>query len=140
MLSLVALLALTAPSAPPPDLTDSLLVVERGAWEAWKTKNTSFYQTNLVPESVYLSAYGVSTHDETLDQVTKLPCTVQGYDIQKPRSVRMTADVALLTAYVTAKYTCNGKDIDAADWVSTVFVKRDGGWRIAFHQETKAVK
>jgi hypothetical protein len=140
VLNFIALFAFAPPPAVAADLTDSLVVIERNAWEAWKSKNTAFYTSTLIPESIYLSGYGVSTHEETVAQVTQLQCTVHGFEIQKPKAMRLTADVAILTAYVTAKYTCKDQEINAADWVSTVFVKRDGGWRIAFHQETKAAK
>lgn len=123
-----------------PTLTDSLLAIERAAWEAWKTRQPDFYRRTLIPESLYLSGLGAASRDETAALVTRIPCTVQGYELDQPRSLRLTEDSAILIAHTIARYTCNGKEIEAADWISTVFVRREGEWRIAFHQETKAAK
>jgi hypothetical protein len=55
-------------------------------------------------------------------------------DFKEVRTVQLTEDVALLTYRVTARW--EHKESEYPALASSIYVKRDGAWRLAFHQQS----
>ena len=123
-------------SATSPTVRESVIAIERQAWEAWKGKDASFFRRTLMADASYVSSGGVNTREEIAKQTESSACSVNGYELRNEQVHSISADVALLTLRATADLTCGTRSIHSDAWVSTVFVRDAGQWRISFHQET----
>lgn len=58
------------------------------------------------------------------------------YEYQRDReqTVRVWGDTAVITAFLEAKGTDDGKPFDYKLWFSDTYVRVDGGWRYVFGQ------
>ena len=115
---------------------ESVVAVERQAWEAFKNKDGGFYRRTLTADASYVSSSGVSTREEIASIAERLTCKVDGYVLRNEQVHSISAEVALLTLRATSDLTCGTRSIHSDAWVSTVFVREDGDWKISFHQET----
>lgn len=115
---------------------DAVIAVERQAWEAFKNKDGAFYRRMLTADASYVSGSGVNTREEVAGIAEHLACKVDGYELRNEQVHSISADVALLTLRATSDLTCATRSIRSDSWVSTVFVRDGGQWKIAFHQET----
>lgn len=121
-------------------LRETLVAMERQAWESWKTKNAEFYRRTLTDDAAYVGGTGVSTREQIARVVETTPCTVDGYSLSNEQAQAITSDVALLTLRAVSDLTCGTRQVHSDAWVSTVFVRAGDAWRISFHQETEAPK
>ena len=119
-------------------LRETLIALERSAWEAWKRKDASWFRNTLLPDAAYLSGTGVSSREEIARQIETDSCRVDGFTLRNQEVRSLSPDVALLTLRATSDVTCGDRPIHADAWSSTVFVRDGGGWKVAFHQETDA--
>lgn len=137
---------LTACAAPSPKLgrpasgplRETLIALERSAWEAWKRKDASFFRTTLLPDAAYVSGAGVSSREEIARQIETDTCKVDGYVLRNEEVRSLSPDVALLTLRAMSDVTCGTGSVHADAWSSTVFVRDGDSWKVVFHQETDA--
>ena len=115
---------------------EAVIAVERQAWEAFKNKDGAFYRRTLTADASYVSSGGVNTREEIAGIAERLSCKVDGYVLRNEQVHSMSANVALLTLRATSDLTCGTRSIHSDAWVSTVFVRDGGEWKISFHQET----
>ena len=117
---------------------ETIIAIERQAWEAWKRKDASFFRTTLLPNAAYVSATGVNTREEIAHQIETDTCKVGGYVLRNEEVHSLSPDVALLTFRVMSDVTCGDQAIHSDAWSSTVYVRDGESWRVSFHQETDA--
>jgi uncharacterized protein (TIGR02246 family) len=137
---------LTACAAPAPKLgrpasgplRETLIALERSAWDAWKRKDASFFRNTLLPDAAYVSATGVSSREEIAKQIESDTCKVDGFVLRNAEVRSLSPDVALLTLRAMSDVTCGTGSVHADAWSSTVFVRDGDSWKVAFHQETDA--
>lgn len=145
-IGLAASLALAVTSCSPPrgvagaaasgTVREAVIAIERQAWEAFKARDGAFYRRMLTTDASYVSSSGVNTREEIAGIAEHLSCTVDGYTLRNEQVHSISADVALLTLRATSDLTCGTRSIHSDAWVSTVFVRDGGDWKISFHQET----
>jgi len=116
------------------ELAQQLLDIERKLW----TNNAAFYHSHLIDESLLVfPETGVITRSVAVDAMVaehaegrrwaEVPCD----DV---RSMRLTDEAALVTDKVAARWAHEeAKNVALA---SSVYVKRDGAWKLAFYQQT----
>lgn len=137
-------LAACAPPHPAPGraasgpVRETIIAIERQAWEAWKRKDASFFRTTLLPNAAYVSATGVSTREEIAHQIETDTCKVGGYVLRNEEVHSLSPDVALLTLRAMSDVTCGDQMIHSDAWSSTVYVRDGDSWKVSFHQETDA--
>ena len=120
------------------DVKQTLIDLEKGAWEAWKKKDSAYFETFLTDDTVQVSPGGVTRKAQIVKGVGASTCDVKGYAMDGFDVVMLNPDTALLTFSATQDATCGGAAEPSPVWASTVFVKRGGKWLAAFHQETPA--
>jgi hypothetical protein len=120
------------------EFPDHLLNVERRLW----TNDAAFYRDNLTEDCVLVFAEtGVISKDIAVEAIHKENeedrrwAEVEFDDIRK--SV-LAGDVALLSYRVKARWEHETFAISAL--ASSLYVKRDGAWKLAFHQQTPVTK
>jgi hypothetical protein len=111
------------------NVRDDLFAMERKLWSGGKAE----YQRTLDDKCLiaFTAMAGVSSRDEIADQAganrwQDLKITDEGF-------LQPTDDVALLTYHASAAQT-KGEPYEAR--VSSGYVRRNGGWKMMFHQQT----
>jgi hypothetical protein len=111
-------------------LQTDLLAIERRFW----TGDAEFYRHNLDDRclTAFTTAAGVADKDEIADSVGAAK-RWRDLEIDFRGLVEPTSDVAILT-YQAEATRQNGEPYSAL--VSSGYVKRNGAWKLAFHQQT----
>jgi hypothetical protein len=116
------------------ELDKQLMGIERKLW----SNDAVFYRNNLIEESLLVfSETGVITRDVAVDAI--LAENAEGrrwaeVQFDEVRRLRLADDAALLTYKVTARWEHEESKYSAL--ASSVYIKRDGVWKLAFHQQT----
>lgn len=115
-----------------------LIALEKQAWEAWKNRNGSFYQSFLSEDSIQISANGVENKAQIIESMSDSSCEVKSYSLDNFKLVMLEKNTAILTYKAMPDAICNGKALPVTLWASSVYVKRSGKWLAAFYQDTPA--
>ena len=115
-------------------LEDDLLKIERQLW----TNDADVYAANLSGDAVLVFAEtGVIRRDIALAAIRQENAEGRRWaDVafDDVLVTQPTQDTAVLTYRVTARWEHEHSAIQAL--ASTVYVRRDGRWKVAFHQQT----
>jgi hypothetical protein len=115
-------------------LEKQLLDVEERLWR----NDAELYQHNLTDESLLVfPETGVITRGMAVDAILAENADDRRWAevrFEAVRSLQLAEDVALLTYRVTARWEHEESKNSAL--ASSVYVKRDGLWKLAFHQQT----
>ncbi|HEV2059092.1 MAG TPA: nuclear transport factor 2 family protein [Solirubrobacteraceae bacterium] len=117
------------------DAADELTALEADGWEALSTDGaaaTEFYGRVLDGAVVMLLPGGMrlTDRDAILKSMGGVPWT--SFALEDPQVLGLGADGALVVYGVVAER--EGATYSAL--VSSAYVRRDGAWRLAFHQQT----
>lgn len=85
--------------------------------------------TYMDDDWVIVSWTGVTTRDDFLSYVRSGALGHSAMDPAGEPRVRVYGDTAVLSVRVTSTAQYGGADIDADEWTTDVFVRRDGRWR-----------
>jgi hypothetical protein len=116
------------------ELEKQLIEIERRLW----ANDAVFYKNNLIDEALLVfPETGVITRGIAVDAI--LTENAEGrrwaeVQFDEVRSLRLAEDVALLTYRVAARW--EHEESKSSALASSVYVKRDGVWKLAFHQQT----
>jgi hypothetical protein len=112
-------------------LQNDLLALEKQFWSG----DAAFYRQNLDDEclTVFTEMAGVQTKEEVAGMVAKDSRRWQDLTIDEKGLVEPTRDVAILS-YEARATRGNGERYKAL--VSSGYVRRNGAWKLAFHQQT----
>ena len=117
----------------PGDLEQTLIAREAEAWQALSEgAGADFYQRNLSPDALMVFPFGVLDREAAIASLREAPPWTS-YQIDEPRVIGLTETSALLTYLARAQRT--GHTSYTAR-MTTVFVRQDGDWKTAFHQQT----
>ena len=116
------------------DLQEHLLRTERELW----TNNAVLYQDTLVPEALLVfPETGVITRDVAVEAIRQENAEGRRWaevHMQQVRTLALSDDAVLLTYRVAARWEHEQAPIEAL--ASSAYVRRDGRWKLAFHQQT----
>jgi len=115
-----------------------IVALEKLAFEAWKNKDRKFFEEHMSEAGQYLDADGAGGKAQYVKAIIDNNCTVSRYSLENTKVTMLGNDVALLTYRYAHDAVCGGNPEASPLWASTVYVKRDGKWLIAFHQEIAA--
>ncbi len=115
-----------------------IIALEKMAFEAWKNKDRKFFEDHMSEAGQYLDPSGVGGKAQYVKAIIDNNCTVSKYSLDNTKVTMLSNDVALLNYRYTHDVVCGGNPEASPLWASTIYVKRDGKWLIAFHQELAA--
>lgn len=115
------------------ELRETLSALETAGWEALKAgTGRRFYAEVLTPDAVMLlPQVGLLEHDRALDGMDGQPWS--WFQLRNPQVVPLGDDAAVLTYRVQARRDFQP---EYQALVSSTYVRRDGQWRMALHQQT----
>ena len=115
-------------------LDKQLMDIERKLW----SNNAFFYKDHLIEEALLVfPETGVITRGVAVDAILtenaegRRWAEVQFDDV---RSLQLTEDVTVLTYRVAARW--EHEESKSSARASSVYIKRNGVWKLAFHQQT----
>lgn len=116
---------------------DDLLTLERDAWGALSTSGDAaaeHYETNLADEILMLLPGGLVVDERraVIDSMRGEPW--QDFEISDERVLQL-GDHAAVVAYRAVAHRA-GQRYEAL--FNSTYVRQDGGWRLALHQQTPA--
>lgn len=115
------------------DLKGELLAVERGLW----TNDPDLYRDSLVPEAMLVfPETGVISRDFAVEAIRKENAENRKWAEVRFGNVRaqpISAETAALTYTVSARW--NNEAAATTSIASSIYVKRDGAWKLALHQQ-----
>ncbi|PQP15887.1 nuclear transport factor 2 family protein [Rhodococcus opacus] len=94
----------------------------------------------MADDWVIVSESGISSKTQLLSYVMSGELTHSAMDRAGEARVRVYGDTAVFTARVTNTAHCGGRQFDADEWTTDVFVKRDGRWVCVLSHITPAVQ
>jgi hypothetical protein len=113
---------------------EQLLDIEKKLW----TNNAVLYRDNLAEEALLaFPETDVITRDVAVEAILQENAEGRRWaavQFDAVRSLRLSADAVLLTYQVTARWEHESSEIVAR--ASSVYVKRESGWKLIFHQQT----
>jgi hypothetical protein len=116
------------------ELQEHLLRTERELW----TNNAVLYQNTLLPEALLVfPETGVITRDVAVEAIRQENAEGRRWaevHMQQVRTLALSDDAVLLTYRVAARWEHEQAPIEAL--ASSAYVRRDGRWKLAFHQQT----
>jgi hypothetical protein len=113
---------------------ETLVVLEEEGWRALADgTGTDFYRRVLTADArMLLPGAGVLGRDAILASIAQVP-PWSWFRIDAPQVLPLTPDSAIVTYQATAQRA--GQPVYTA-LMSTVYVNRVDGWKMAFHQQT----
>lgn len=119
-------------------LRETLINLERQSWEAWKNRDGKFFERFLSDDHVEVGFTGVANKATVVAGVASPACVVKSYQIDNFKLTRFDENTALLTYHAEQDTACNRIAVPSPVWASSLYVKRDGRWRNALYQQTRA--
>src|SRR5689334_21447432 len=121
------------------DVEAKLTGAEKQMWEAWKNKDMGPFQQNLTDDTVMVDPGGVTQgKDKAVEFLSKNPCDVKSYSLGDMKVKWIDKDTALVTYKAESDATCGGQKTPPSVYAASLWVKKNGKWLGAFHQETAA--
>ena len=116
------------------EFPEHLVNIERKLW----TNDAAFYKDNLTEDCwLVFPETGVINRDLAVDAIRKENEEGRKWaevNFNEMRRLRLTDEVALLSYRVTARWEHEKSAITAL--ASSLYVKRDGVWKLTFHQQS----
>ena len=117
------------------ELSETLLARERAFWDASSLGDGDYYRTNVTEGGVFVfpPPTGAIDRDACAAIVDGNETPWQSYEIDDARLVPLATGAAVITYRATAQPEGGNR---FAMLVSSVYVRRDEKWLLAFHQQT----
>jgi len=130
-------------STSPPPAKEALIALEKGAIEAWRTKDakswSSFLSSFLSSKFIGYGASGRLDKAAAAKEYSGADCEIERYALSNERITELDAEVALLTYRSTVDGQCAGQKVPAESSAASLYVREGGEWKKAFHAEAAIV-
>lgn len=93
---------------------------------------------HMAEEWVYVDAQGVTTKAELIDWIASGRLVHHTMAVVGGERLARIGDTVVFTARVTSTGAWDGVPYATDEWISEVYVRVEGQWRVAFTQKTDA--
>jgi hypothetical protein len=115
------------------DLEETLIAAEREGWTALTTADgAAHYREHLAAGALMAFPFGVIDRAQAIEAMEAAPPWAE-FEMRDPRVVALTDASGVVVYSVVARRA--GEEPYRAI-VSSTFVREDGAWKLAFHQQT----
>jgi hypothetical protein len=112
-----------------------IIALEKQGWEAWKNKDGSWFQTNLMDDALFVSSDGVANKSQIVKFMSS-ECEIKIYSLDNFKFLMIDKNSAAITFTAKQDGVCSGKALPANVRGSAVYVKRGGKWLVAYYTDT----
>lgn len=135
-----------ANAANPPEKTglaepakDALVTLENSAYQAWKSKDGTFWDTFLADKFVGYGSSGRLDKASARKEYTDATCDIRSYALSDVEMKLFDPAAALITYKATVDGTCGGQKVPATSSAATVYVREGDRWKGVFHAQSPVV-
>ncbi len=127
------------PSGATSTIEDDVVAAEKALTDAIIADDAAGIAGCVTEDWVIVSATGVSNGTTLIDLVASGRLTHAAMELVGPVRVRaLSQTTAVLTTRITNTASYEGRQFDADEWTTDVFVERDGRWLCALTHYTSA--
>jgi hypothetical protein len=129
--------AATQNHEPQQHVEQELVRIETGFFEAWKSKDESYFREHMLENGVFWGDSGTFPRDQQLQQqqASAKACTVEGYGLSDFGVLPLSAGAYLLTYRAEQYATCNGEKEPVHMNGSSVYIFKAGRWQAIYRAE-----
>ena len=118
---------------------EALAALETKAFEAWKTKDTKFWDGFLAESFTGFTDGKRSWKADEIKMITEGKCDIKSFAFSDQTVTVIDADDAVLTSKVTTVGTCDGQKLPSPTMSATLFVRSGDAWKAAYHNEVMII-
>ena len=112
---------------------DELIELERRGWEALSTdRGADYYRGLLTEDALFAFPFGLMSREDALAAIAAAK-PWSSFEMSDERVIELTGDTATVVYSVSAH---REGDPEFRGILSSTFVRRDGAWKQAFHQQS----
>jgi len=128
-----------APSAAESNIPQELVRTETGFFEAWKTKDQSYFREHMTDNGIFWGEDGTFSRDQRLAaQASDKGCAVEGYGLSDFGALPLTSGVYLLTYKAEQYAICNGEKVPVHVNGSSIYILKAGRWQAIYRAQVPA--
>jgi len=116
-----------------------LSALEKSAYEAWKSKDASFWDAFLSENFVGYGPSGKLDKAAATKQYAGTDCSIKSFALSEEQTRPLGKDAALVTHKLIVDGSCSGQKVPAVSWAASIYVRDGGKWKGAFHAEAPVV-
>ncbi len=120
---------------------EALMAMETKAIEAWKNKDSKFWDGFLADNFVGLNPETGKRMGKAdlIKMMSDDKCVVGDYKLSDDQMTPAGADAAILTYKIAADFKCDGKTGPPVVWAGSVYVRSGDTWKGAYHNEAPVI-
>ncbi|MDP9870187.1 MULTISPECIES: nuclear transport factor 2 family protein [Streptosporangium] len=111
-----------------------LLALEEQGWAAISVGDGDFYRRLVTDRTLCVEPDGLQTGAELADDIDASKSPFDDYALHDVKVVPLTDDSAVITYRAAVSLKEGGVAFQL--YMSSAYVRRDGAWKLAFHQQT----
>jgi hypothetical protein len=114
-----------------------LVRTETGFFEAWKTKDQTYFREHMPENGIFWGENGTVSRDQQLaeQQTSATACVVEGYGLSDFGALPLATGAYLLTYKAEQYATCNGEKAPVHINGSSIYVFKAGRWRAIYRAQ-----
>ena len=117
----------------------TLVSLEEGAYQAWKSKDSKFWESFLSEKFVGWGSSGRLNKRSAAKEYTGADCDIESYVISDVQTTPLGRNAALITHKITVEGGCAGQKMPHGSWAATVYNRAGNQWQAVFHAEALIV-
>ena len=110
-----------------------IIELENAGWNAFKTKDAAWFESNLTDEYLQITEEGVSNKTEVIQSLAD--CDVKSFSLYDFKLVKVSKCTILLVYTASQDGTCGDEKLPVKVQVSVNYVKHGGKWLEAFYMD-----
>jgi hypothetical protein len=139
-ISILFALAWSSPAQTPQKksgVEQELVRTEIGFFEAWKTKDETYFRNHMPANGVFWGESGTLSRDQQLEEQKEWAkeCTVEGYSLTDFGVLPLAGGAYLLTYKADQYGNCGGTKLPVHMNGSSVYILKDGRWQAVYRAE-----
>lgn len=119
------------------DADARIIEIEKALWDGWAQADTGPFDKHVTDDTVNATPNGITVGKAALiKNIAAGTCKVAGYSLGDMRVVHPAENVALLVYSAEQDAVCDESRLAQHIHVTSVFVNKNGEWRVAAYTET----
>lgn len=117
-------------------MDDTLMTMEKQAWDAFGKGDGKIFESFATDDFQIIGDNGITGKADTIKAINTKPCDLKSYSFSNFKTTMLNKETVLVTYNAVQDGSCGGQAMPGKLAVSSIYVKRNGKWLGAFHQES----
>jgi hypothetical protein len=115
-------------------LEAQIIDIEKAGWNAFKTKDPGWFESNTTDDYLQITAEGTSTKTDVIHALDD--CNLKSFKLDDFMLVKLNKSALILIYTATQDGMCEGSKLPDKVKVAVNYVRRGGKWLEAFYMDT----